>query len=89
MLCALHFDELKIDKSVIDDIVSNSMSQLIIKSTISMCREMNINSLAEGVETEEQLSVLKELGCAQIQGYFFSKPLPYLSFEKEFLPPEN
>ena len=89
MLCALHFDELKIDKSVIDDIVSNSMSQLIIKSTISMCREMNITSLAEGVETEEQLSVLKELGCAQIQGYFFSKPIPYQSFENEFLSPEN
>lgn len=85
MLCALHFDELKIDKSVIDDIVTNDMSQLIIKSTVGMCKEMNISSLAEGVETEEQLSVLQKLGCSLIQGYFFSKPIPYAKFEEAYL----
>ena len=61
------------------------MSQLIIKSTVGMCKEMNISSLAEGVETEEQLSVLQKLGCSLIQGYFFSKPIPYAKFEEAYL----
>ncbi|WJH34596.1 bifunctional diguanylate cyclase/phosphodiesterase [Paenibacillus sp. CC-CFT747] len=66
---------LKIDKSFIDDLDKGSGHSAIAAALIRLCRELNIRSLAEGVETEGQLKVLKELGCDDIQGYLFSRPL--------------
>ncbi len=50
-----------------------------------MAKGMNLRTIAEGVETKAQLDILQELGCEQIQGYYFGKPLPAREFEKTWL----
>ncbi len=72
----LPLDYLKIDKSFIDDVVSDSRDQAIVRATIVMAHGLNMKTIAEGVETKEQLSFLQAHGCDEIQGYLFSRPLP-------------
>ncbi len=75
---------LKIDKSFVDDIDTYSeehKERLIIKDIIGMTKHMNVDSLAEGVETFEQKELLKEWGCQFIQGYYYSKPIPMDEYE--------
>ena len=66
---------LKIDRSFIIDLAKNENDQAIVKAIIGLAESMNINVIAEGVETVEQLKVLHEYNCGLIQGYYFSKPL--------------
>jgi diguanylate cyclase (GGDEF)-like protein len=68
-------DKLKIDQSFVRDIPGNNDSITIVSAILAMARELNVKSLAEGVETEEQLRFLQSKGCDYIQGYYFSKPL--------------
>ena len=70
------FDVLKIDMKFLDDFGRNERFEPIIGSIISLCRELKMISLAEGVETKEQYEFLKSIGCNRMQGYLFSKPLP-------------
>ena len=67
---------LKIDRSFIKDIHENEDDQEITRAIIAMGQSLNLATLAEGVETEEQVEILREYGCDYIQGFFFSKPLP-------------
>ncbi len=66
---------LKVDKSFIDEILESEQDQKIVGSTISLAHELGLEIIAEGVENEAQLQLLKQLSCDYIQGYFFSKPL--------------
>lgn len=66
---------LKIDKSFIDNITSSKKEESIINNIIQMAHSMNLKVVAEGVEINDQLSVLKDRNCDYIQGYYFSKPL--------------
>ena len=75
---------LKIDKSFIDNINSNIKEESIIKNIIEMAHTNDLKVVAEGVETQHQLSILKERKCDYIQGYYFSKPLPASEIEKLF-----
>ncbi len=68
------FDEIKIDMKFIQDF--SDKARRIVMSVINMAKELNIQTLAEGVETEEQLEFLKTIGCEKAQGFLFSKPLP-------------
>jgi diguanylate cyclase (GGDEF)-like protein len=68
-------DKLKIDQSFVRDIPASNDSITIVSAILAMAKELNVKSLAEGVETEEQLRFLKSKGCDFIQGYYFSKPL--------------
>jgi diguanylate cyclase (GGDEF)-like protein len=70
-----HIDKIKIDKSFIDDVAKNNDSAAIVTATLAMAKELGIKTLAEGVETQEQLAFLQKRGCQYIQGYYFSKPL--------------
>jgi predicted signal transduction protein with EAL and GGDEF domain len=72
---ALPFDKLKIDKSFVDAISSNPRSRDIVRSLITLCNDMGIGCVVEGIETAEQLDVVHELGAKNIQGYFFSRPI--------------
>lgn len=69
-------DKIKIDQSFIRDIPQNKDSMTIVAAIIAMTKELNVHSLAEGVETEEQLQFLTLKGCDYVQGYYFSKPVP-------------
>ncbi|MGB0224347.1 MAG: EAL domain-containing protein, partial [Marinobacterium sp.] len=68
-------DYLKIDKIFVDGLPENSRNLSVCKAIIQMSKSLGIKVIAEGVEQEEQLLALKELGCDYIQGYYFSKPL--------------
>lgn len=68
-------DTIKIDKSFIDDIAHDSVDIAIIRAIIEMAAELHIVVVAEGVESNEQLTLLRELGCDMVQGYYFSKPV--------------
>ncbi len=71
----LPIDELKIDKSFIDDIDYNENDRDIVRSIISLGHNLHLKVVAEGVEKQTQLDFLKDNGCDIIQGYFYSKPL--------------
>ena len=77
------FNVVKIDKYFIDRLDELEV-KLLIKYTIKFVHEMNGQITAEGVETKEQLKILKELGCDMIQGYYFSKPLLPNEFENYY-----
>ena len=69
-------DKLKIDQSFVHDIDVDSDDAVIVSTIINMARTLKLKVIAEGVETAEQLSFLKHQGCDEIQGYYFSKPVP-------------
>ncbi|HEX7523105.1 MAG TPA: EAL domain-containing protein, partial [Candidatus Deferrimicrobium sp.] len=72
----LPIQKLKIDKSVIKDIATDSYRRAIISAAIDMARKMKLGVIAVGVETEEQLEFLRSIGCQEMQGFLFSRPLP-------------
>ncbi|QXM07270.1 EAL and GGDEF domain-containing protein [Crassaminicella indica] len=75
-------DVLKIDKSFVDDICSDQVNNTIVAATITMAKVLDIIVVAEGVETKEQLELLKMAGCEECQGYLFSKPVPIEKMEE-------
>jgi len=78
------FDKMKIDKSFIHDLSKGGDSIEIVKAIIGLAHALNIDVVAEGVETAEQLECLILEGCGEVQGYYFSEPKPIESFEKVF-----
>lgn len=71
----LPLDVVKIDMSLITRLADDASSRIIVSNIIRMLKELNYQVLAEGVETETTLNLLKQYGCDQIQGYFCSRPL--------------
>ncbi len=70
------FHTLKIDQSFIRDIAHNPRSQLMLQSILELAKRMHLFTVAEGVEQKEQLQLLSSLGCDQIQGFLFARPMP-------------
>lgn len=71
----LPFEEIKIDKSFVDNL-SNPRMNAVIKTIIQLSGNLNMISVAEGIETEDQHNELKKLGCNIGQGYYYYKPMP-------------
>ena len=69
-------DTIKIDRSLITDIATGTDNAEIVRAVIDMGHSMSRRIVAEGVETEQQLAHLRRLGCDEIQGYLFSRPVP-------------
>jgi diguanylate cyclase (GGDEF)-like protein len=72
----LPLDKIKIDRSFVKDIDISAKTPSIVKTIVDLCRNLNVVCVVEGVETESQLRVLQSLGCRNIQGYLFSRPVP-------------
>ncbi|MCW9023500.1 MAG: EAL domain-containing protein [Gammaproteobacteria bacterium] len=83
------FDALKIDRSFVSKLSSGEEHIGMVKTIIAVAKNFNMDIIAEGVETEEQLSILKELGCHNIQGYYFSKPVTAMEAETMLTKPFN
>jgi diguanylate cyclase (GGDEF)-like protein/PAS domain S-box-containing protein len=77
----LPISKIKIDQSFVRDMTSDHGDQVMVKTIIDMGRNFNLKVIAEGVETENQLMLLKQLGCIEYQGYLFSKPVQVEQFE--------
>jgi diguanylate cyclase (GGDEF)-like protein/PAS domain S-box-containing protein len=77
----LPLDQLKIDQSFVRDISAGERDRLIVRTIVAMAQSLNLDVIAEGVETEEQRQLLLDNGCTHFQGYLFGKPLPIAEFE--------
>jgi EAL domain-containing protein (putative c-di-GMP-specific phosphodiesterase class I) len=75
------FDKIKIDRTFIQTLTRRSNASSIIRAVISLGRSLGIQTCAEGVETEQQVDILKAEGCNEVQGYYFGKPMPAPEFE--------
>lgn len=85
ILSIMEFDGLKLDKSLVTNIVGNDRSQIVAKAVIDVCRQLGVHVSAAGVETQDQLNVLKELGCDYAQGTLFNKPITIDTFEVRYM----
>lgn len=84
-LALVPFNVVKLDKSIINDIVTNKRSQVIVENVMSVCKKLDMITVAEGIETESQWKEVKRMGCDLGQGYFFGKPIKIKEFEEKFL----
>ena len=73
---------LKIAKELIDNIAKNDIDKDVVKSVITLAKNVELRTIAEGVEDETQLQILKELGCDEVQGYLWGKPMSANDFEE-------
>lgn len=82
----LPLEQIKIDRSFIHDIADNASDRAIVRTIIAMAQSLNLNVIAEGVETEEQRNILIDKGCKYFQGFLLGKPVPVKQFEASLKP---
>lgn len=85
MLKTVPVDTVKIDKEFFADEANTDKSKIVMKHTISMAKDLQMEVIAEGIETEEHVEFLKKSNCDVGQGFYFSKPMPFLEFENKFI----
>jgi diguanylate cyclase (GGDEF)-like protein len=86
-LAKLPIDTLKIDRSFVSEMTNSEEGLALVATTINLAHSMRLRVVAEGVETEVQLQRLRELGCDEMQGFLFCKPVPVDVLEGKFLMP--
>ena len=77
-------DKLKIDQSFVRGVLEQKEDSAIVNTIIQMAKNLNLKTIAEGVENAEVLSVIKKFGCDEVQGYHFAKPMEALAFESYY-----
>ena len=82
MLCLMPIDALKIDMKFVRNIVSSKTGYRIVELVVEMARALNVPTIVEGVEDQEQYELVRRVGCDVVQGYYFSKPVDAAGFEK-------
>ena len=84
LLKDLHANILKIDRAFLARTEQEKRAEVILTHIINMARDLDMEVIAEGVETIHQLELLHSLGCDIFQGFYFSKPIPVSDFEKKY-----
>ncbi|WP_297463451.1 EAL domain-containing protein, partial [Ferrovum sp.] len=79
-LTRIPFGELKIDQSFVKDFSANQTLRIAVESSIDMAHKLKIKCVAEGVETQQDWDMLKNMGCDTAQGYFIAKPMDLAAF---------
>lgn len=79
------FDVLKLDRKFMENMMVSDKGRLILKHVIIMAEQLKLGLIAEGVETREQVDMLKQMGCDQVQGYYYAKPMPSEEFYQQLL----
>ena len=85
MVSSLPLDALKVDRSFVFNLLSNEKSKMLVSIIVQITKLLNAKCIAEGVETEEQLKMLKEMGVELIQGFYFSPAIPADAFFNKYL----
>lgn len=81
----LEFDVLKMDKSLIWGIDATDRTMRVVSGMATLCDDLHVESVAEGIETEQQFKALGTTGCTRAQGYYVGRPAPIVEFEQRFL----
>ncbi len=81
-LRAFPFDKIKIDQRFVRDVDTSVENQAIVRAVISLARDLGMRVTAEGVENEQQATILAGLGCTEVQGFLYSRPIPSSEIEK-------
>lgn len=89
VLIQYDFDSAKIDRSMVKEITTNKKSRKVLDYMTALINDLGINCIVEGIETKEQVDILKETKADMIQGFFFGKPIPKEEFYEEFMKEEN
>ncbi|MEM9057595.1 MAG: bifunctional diguanylate cyclase/phosphodiesterase, partial [Pseudomonadota bacterium] len=76
------FDVLKIDRRFITNMIGSTRDRHVVRSILSLADALDFDVIAEGVETDEQVDALRELGCEHVQGFLYSRPLPFDEFKR-------
>lgn len=85
-LSKIEVNEVKIDKSLVDDLLTSEKNQIIVGNILNMCNSFdNTHTLAEGIEDKVQAEILREFGCSYGQGYFYSRPIPENEFFERYI----
>jgi PAS domain S-box-containing protein/diguanylate cyclase (GGDEF)-like protein len=84
-LARLPVDTLKVDRSFVTEMTASQLGLTLVSTIINLAHSLKLKVVAEGVETEEQSRLLRLLNCDEMQGFLFSKPVPYEIFEAKFL----
>ncbi len=84
MLKDIHLDAIKLDMRFLSKGVDDDRGKKVLKLMVKLIKELEMTAIAEGVETEEEVEYLKEIGCDIFQGYHFSRPVPVEEFEKNY-----
>ncbi len=85
IISSMKFDVIKLDRSLVYNIDTNEDSRKILKHLVEMCTDLGVECIAEGVETKQQAEYLKEMGCNNIQGFLYSKPVDTATFESMYI----
>ena len=85
MLKDIHVDILKIDMAFLNKAKDEDRSKKILQMVIGLSNQLGMPVITEGVESEEQVKFLSEIGCDMFQGYYFARPMDVLSFEQLYL----
>ncbi len=79
------FDVLKLDRKFMENMMVSNKGRLILKHIIAMAEQLQLGLIAEGVETEDQVEMLRKMGCDQVQGYYYAKPMPSEAFYRQLI----
>ncbi|MFI3252767.1 MAG: bifunctional diguanylate cyclase/phosphodiesterase [Eubacteriales bacterium] len=85
-LAQIDVNEVKIDKSLVDNVLINHKNKVIVESLLTMCNKLeDTTTLAEGIEDKEQADLLQEMACTLGQGYYYSRPIPVPEFSEKYI----